>query len=159
MIYFNWGLITLQYCSVFCHTLLLISNGCTCVPHPEVPSQLPPYPIPPGHPSALALNILSHASNLDWLSISPMEIYMFQCYSLKSSHPFLLLQIQKSVLYICVSYAALQVGLLVLSFWIPYICINIQYFSFFLWLTSLSIIGSRLIHLISTDSNALLFIA
>ena len=55
-------------------------------PHPEPPSHLPAHPIPQGHPSALALSALSHASNLDWRSISHMVIYMFQCYSLKSSH-------------------------------------------------------------------------
>ena len=37
-LYFNWRLITLQYCSGFCHTLTQISHGCTCVPHPEPPS-------------------------------------------------------------------------------------------------------------------------
>ena len=41
---FNWRLITLQYCSGFCHTLTWISHGCTCVPHPEPPSHLPPHP-------------------------------------------------------------------------------------------------------------------
>ena len=51
-------------------------------PHPEHPSHLPPHPIPQGHPSAPALSALSHASNLDWQSISHMVIYMFQCYSL-----------------------------------------------------------------------------
>ena len=91
-IYFNWRLITLQYCSDFCHTSTWISHGCTCVPHPELPSHLPPHPIPQGHPSAPALSILSHASNLDWRSISHMVIYMFQCSSLKSSHPRLLSQ-------------------------------------------------------------------
>ena len=40
--YFNWRLITLQYCSGFCHTLTWISHRCTCVPHPEPPSHLPP---------------------------------------------------------------------------------------------------------------------
>jgi len=46
-IYFNWRLITLQYCSGFCHTLTWISHGCTCVPHPE-----PPLPSPSrSHPS------------------------------------------------------------------------------------------------------------
>ena len=87
---FNWRLITLQYCSGFCHTLTLISHGCTCVPHPDPPSHLLPHPIPQGHPSAPGLSTLSHASNLDWRSISYMIIYMFQCYSLKSSHPHLL---------------------------------------------------------------------
>ena len=65
--YFNWRLISLQYCSGFCHTLTWISYGCTCVPHPD-----------------------PHASNLDWWSSLHMIIYMFQCYSLKSSHPCIL---------------------------------------------------------------------
>ena len=51
------------------------------------PSHFPPHPIPQGCPSAPALSVLSHASNLDWWSISHMVIYMFQCYSLKSSYP------------------------------------------------------------------------
>ena len=50
----------------------------------------PPHPIPHGHPSATALSTLPHALNLDWWSISHMVIHIFQCYSLKSSHPFLL---------------------------------------------------------------------
>ena len=54
---------------------------------PELSSHLPPHPIPQGGPSAPALSALFHASNLDWWSISHMVIYMFQCYSLKSSHP------------------------------------------------------------------------
>ena len=42
----NWRLITLQYCSGFCHTLTWISHGFTCIPHPDPPSHLPLYPIP-----------------------------------------------------------------------------------------------------------------
>ena len=84
--FFNWRLITLQYCSGFCHKLTWISHGCTCVPHPEPRSHLPSHPIPQDHPSAPALSTLSHALNLDWQSSSHMVIYMFQCYSLKSSH-------------------------------------------------------------------------
>ena len=53
---------------------------------------LPP-PFPP-HPSGLsqaqALSALLHASNLHWSPILHMAIYMFQCYSLKSSHLCLL---------------------------------------------------------------------
>ena len=52
IIFISWRLITLQYCSGFCHTLTWISHGFTCVPHPEPPSHLPPHPIPLGHPSA-----------------------------------------------------------------------------------------------------------
>ena len=53
-IYFfiSWRLITLQYCSGFCHTLTWISHGFTCIPHPDTPSHLPLHPIPPGLPSA-----------------------------------------------------------------------------------------------------------
>jgi len=82
---FNWRLITLQYCSEFCHTLTWISDGCTCVPHPA-PFPLPPHPIPQSCPSVPALSALLHALNLDWWSIPHMVIYMFPCYSLKSSH-------------------------------------------------------------------------
>jgi len=89
-IYFNWRLITLQYCGGFCHTLTWISNGCTCVPPSRIPLPLPSQPIPLDCPSALALSVLFHALNLDWSSIASMVIYMFHCYSLKSSHSCLL---------------------------------------------------------------------
>ena len=55
-IFISWGLITLQYCSGFCHTLILISQGFTCIPHPDPPSHLPLYPIPLGLPSAPGLS-------------------------------------------------------------------------------------------------------
>ena len=90
LIYFNWRIITLQYCGGFCHTLTWISHRYTCVPNLETPSQLLPHPILLGCSSAPALSALFHASNLDWSFISQMVIYMFQCYSLKSSHPRLL---------------------------------------------------------------------
>ena len=43
-VYFNWRLITLQYCGGFCHTLTSISRGCICVPHPEPPPTSLPIP-------------------------------------------------------------------------------------------------------------------
>ena len=43
-IFISWRLITLQYCSGFCHTLTWI-NGFTCIPHPEPPSHVPFYPM------------------------------------------------------------------------------------------------------------------
>ena len=108
-IYFNWRLITLQYCSGFCHTLIRISNGCTCIPYSEPASYLAPDPIPQGHPSLPALSTLYHALNLHWQSISHMVIYMFQCYSLKLSHPHLLPQSPKVCslhlcLFCCLAY-------------------------------------------------------
>ena len=100
---FNWRLITLQYCGGFCHTFTWISHGCTCVPYLDPPSHLPPNAIPQGHPSAPALSPLSHASNLDWQSVSHMIIYMIQCCSLKSSHSCLLPTESKRLFYTSVS--------------------------------------------------------
>ena len=111
LIYFNWRLITLQYCGGFCHTFAWISHGCAFVHHLETPSHLSPHPISQGHPSAPALSTLSHASNLDWWAVSHMVIYMFKCYSLKSSHPHLLpqspkvcsLHLMSKSVYVCLS--------------------------------------------------------
>ena len=54
--FISWRLITLQYCSGFCHTLTWISHGLTCIPHPDPPSHLPLHPIPLGLPSAPGLS-------------------------------------------------------------------------------------------------------
>ena len=51
-IFISWRLITLQYCSGFCHTLTWISHGFTFIPHPDPPSRFPLHPIPLGLPSA-----------------------------------------------------------------------------------------------------------
>ena len=63
------------------------------------PSQNPLPPPSPSHPSGLssapALSALFHALNLGWSSVSHMVIYMFQCYSLKSSHTCLFPQSPK----------------------------------------------------------------
>ena len=59
--------------------------------------------------------ILYPASNLDWWFISYMILYMFQCRSPKSS-PTLSHRVQKTVLYICVSFAVSHTGLSLLSF-------------------------------------------
>ena len=55
-IFISWRLVTLQYCSDFCHTLTWISHGFICVPHPDPPSHLLLHPIPLGLPSAPALS-------------------------------------------------------------------------------------------------------
>ena len=66
------------------------------------PPPISHHPIPQGHPSAPAPSTLSHASNLDWWSISHMIIYMFSCFSPKSSHPHPLTE-SKRLFYTCVS--------------------------------------------------------
>ena len=54
--FISWRLITLQYCSGFCHTLKRISRGFTCVPHPDPPSHLSLHLIPLGLLSAPGLS-------------------------------------------------------------------------------------------------------
>ena len=98
LIYLNWRWITLLYCGRFCHTLTWVSHGCTCVPHPELPL-LPPSP---SHPSGLSqctsFECPASSIKLARLSVLHLVIYMFQSYSLISSHPSLLPQSTKFVL-------------------------------------------------------------
>ena len=110
---FNWRLITLQHYSGFCHTLTWISHGFTCVPHHEPLSQLPSHPIPLGHPSSLALSTMSHASNLDWRSVSYIRFN-----AILSNYPTAILshRVQKSVLCICISFSVSHTGSLLPSF-------------------------------------------
>ena len=50
IIYFNWRMITFQYCDFFCHTSTWISHRCTYVPL----SWNPLHPPSPPHPSGLS---------------------------------------------------------------------------------------------------------
>ena len=122
------------------------------------PSRLPPHSIPLGCPRALALSALLHASNLHWSSILRMVIYMFQCCSLKSSHPRLLPHSPKVCsLYLCL-FCCLVYRVIVTVF-LNSIYMHYYMIFVFFFLTSLCIIGSRFICLIRTDSNMFLFIA
>ena len=100
----------------FCHISKWIHHRYTCVPHTEPSSLLPPRTIPLGRPTAPAPSIQYCASNLDWRFISYMILYMFQCHS--PNHPTLSLshRVQKTVLYISVSFAVSYTGLLLPSF-------------------------------------------
>ena len=107
-IYFNWRLITLQYCICFAIYQHESATGVHVFPILK-PSHLLPHPIHLGHPSAPALSTLYHASNLDWHFLSHMIIYMFQCHSPKPSHPCLLPQSPKYCsihlcLFCCLAY-------------------------------------------------------
>ena len=67
-----------------------LATGIHVSPHPESPSHLHPHPILLDCPRALTSGALLHALNLHWSSVLHMLMYMFQCYSLKSSHLCLL---------------------------------------------------------------------
>ena len=105
-IYFNWRLITLQYCIGFAIHQHDSAMG-------DTPSwtlfHLPSRTIPLGHPSAPDPSILYPASNLDWRFVSQMITCMFQCHSPKSSHPLPLPQNPKDYfihlcLFCCLAY-------------------------------------------------------
>ena len=101
-----------------------------------------------------------HASNLDWRFVSYMILYMFQCHSPKSSHPIPLPSSLKDCfihlcLFCCLAYKVI-VTIFLNSI---YICLNILYWCFPFYLTSLCIIGSSFIHLIRSDSNVFFLMA
>ena len=88
-IFISWRLITLQYCSGFCHTLPWISHGFTSIPHPDPPSHLPLYTIPLHLPSAPGPSTcLIHPA---WAG----DLFHPRCCSLETSHPPLLPQSPK----------------------------------------------------------------
>ena len=68
---------------------------------PNSPSHLHPHPIPLGWPRRPTLSVLLHTSNLHWSSVLHMVMYMFQWYSIKSSHPLLPLNPKVCSLYLC----------------------------------------------------------
>ena len=124
---------------------------------------MPPSSHLPLHPTPLGCH-----RALTWAPCVPQQIptgyllciWWWICFSATLSvHPTLSFPccVCKSVLYVCISIAALQIDSSILFFYIPYICINIQCLFFSFWLTSLCMIGSRFIHLIRTDSSVFLF--
>ena len=103
---------------------------------------------------------LSYALNLDWWSVSHMIINVFQCYSLKSSHPCLLPQSPKvCFLHLCLFCCLVYRVIFTIFLNSIYICISILYWCFSFRLTSLCVMGSSFIHLIRIDSNAFFLMA
>ena len=127
------------------------------------PSWTPLPPLSQYHPSG------SSQCTIPKLPVSCIEPGLAICFLYDIIHvlmpfsqiipPFLSHRVQKTVLYICVSFAISHTGLLLPSFKIPYICVSILYWCFSFWLTSLCMIGSSFVHLIRTDSNVFFLMA
>ena len=94
----------------FCYTSTWIHHECTRVPNPEPPSHFPPHTISLGHPSAPASCILHRTYTGDLFLI-----WYYTCFNATlPNHPTLTIshRVQKTVLYICVSFAVSHTGLL-----------------------------------------------
>ena len=135
-IYFNWRLITLQYCIGFAihqhesamgvHMFPILNPPPTSLPIPSL------WAIPVHHPQASCIMHWTWTGNL-------FHIWYYTCFNaILPNHPTLILshRVQKTVLYICFSFAVSHIGLLLPSFQIPYICVSILYWCFSFWLTS-----------------------
>ena len=142
-----------------CRFIYLFLNQ-PCVPHPELPSHLPPHPISLGHPSVPAPSIL-------YPVYKPRLAIRFLHDSIHVSVPFS--QIippspspteSKSLFFTSVSLllSRIQGHHYHLSKFHIYVLVYC-YWCFSFWLTSLCIIGSSFIHLIRTDSNVFFLMA
>jgi len=121
----------------------------------EPPSHLPPHPTPLGGHRAPALGSLYHTANSHWLSIHiHMFMYMFQCYSLKSSHPFLSPLCSKVCLLCCPANRIISIIFLDSTYYALIHCRSLSLSDLLHCIT-----GSKFIHLIRTDANIFLFIA
>ena len=78
-IFISWRVITLQYCSGFCHTLTWISHGFTCIPHPDPPSHLPLYPIPLFMLWVFYDNFLKMVNKSVWRSFTQVFLTLETC--------------------------------------------------------------------------------
>ena len=112
-IYFNWRLITLQYCIGSVTHQHESTMGVHVFPILN-PHHLPPCTIPSGHPSAPAPRTLYWT----WTGDSFLIWYYTCFHDIPPNHPTLSLshRVQKTVLYICVSFAVSHTGLSLPSF-------------------------------------------
>ena len=77
----SWRLITLQYCSGYCHILTWISHGFTCIPHTNPTSHLPLHPIPLGWETLWVFPV-----HQVWALVSCIQPGLVICFTLDNIH-------------------------------------------------------------------------
>ena len=130
----------------------------------NIPSLLNFPPTSQSHPSLLDCHRTPGRAPyvIQQLTISYINIvmYMFQCYSLISSHP-ILLPLYPRVCCLCLSLYSCPANRFISTIFLDsiYICLNIRYLFFSFWLISFCMASSSFIHITRTDSNVFLFMA
>ena len=126
---------TLQYCIGFAIHWHESTMGAHVFPILNLPPTSFPIPslwvIPVHQPRAPCI------MHRTWTGDS-FHIWYYTCFNaIPPNHPTLALshRDQKTVLYICVSFAVSHTGLSLPSFQIPYICVSILYWCFSFWLS------------------------
>ena len=94
-IFISWRLITLQYCSGFCHTLTWISHEFACIPHPNPPSHLPFHQFLWVFPVHQAQALVSCIQPGLMVCFTLDNIHVLMLFSLETSHPRLFPQSPK----------------------------------------------------------------
>ena len=152
-LFFNWTIIALQCCASF----YCIASWIRYV-YTEIPFLLSLLPTsPPSQPSRSPQSTeLTPCAVQQLPAILHMVVYTCQCHTPNLSH---LLSpassVYKSVLYVCISIPALQIGLSVPE--ILYICVNIYLF-FSFGLTSACTTDTMFFHITPNDSMSFLLV-
>ena len=108
LIYFNWRIITLQFCDGFCQTETWISHRSTRVhPAPHPPPASPPQPSGLSQSTSGCSASCTELALVTCFTHSKVPVWMpfSQVIPLASSH-----WARKSILYICVSRTARHAG-------------------------------------------------